>query len=52
MNEEELRKKFRNLAGRRLGASQVLDLERQLLSIDAVPDVAPLVRQLELPYSM
>ena len=52
MNEEELKKKFRNLAGRRLEASQVLELERQLLSIDTLLDVAPLVRQLELPYSM
>ena len=50
MNEGELKQKFRNLAGRRLEASQVLDLERQLLSIDTVPEVAPLVRQLELPY--
>ena len=50
MNEEELKQKFRTLAGRRLEESQVLDLERQLLSIDTALDVAPLVRQLELPY--
>jgi 2-methylcitrate dehydratase PrpD len=50
MNEEELKQKFRALAGRRLEESRVLDLERQLLSIDTVSDVAPLVGQLELPY--
>ena len=50
MNESELRQKFRNLAGRRLEDSRVLDLERQLLSIDTVLDVAPLVGELELPY--
>ena len=50
MKEGELKQKFRELAGRRLEASRVLDLERQLLSIDTASDVAPLVRQLELPY--
>ena len=50
MNEEELRQKFRTLAGRRLDESRVLDLERQLLSIHTVSNVAPLVRKLELPY--
>ena len=50
MKEGELKEKFRNLAGRRLEPSRVLDLERQLLSIDTVADVAALVGQLELPY--
>ena len=49
MSEEELKQKFRKLAGRRLEESQVLDLERQLLSIETVSDVGTLVEQLELP---
>lgn len=50
MTEKGLKQKFRKLAGRRLNDSRVRDLERQLLSIDTVLDVATLVEQLELPY--
>ena len=50
MDAEELKLKFRLLAGRRMEQAQVSNLESQLLSIDAQPDVALLVEQLELAY--
>ena len=50
MNQEELIQKFRRLVGRRLPDTQVLELEQRLLGIEAEPDVAMLMNQLELPY--
>ena len=50
MDQEELIQKFRGLVGRRLPDTQVLELEQRLLGIEAEPDVAMLMNQLELPY--
>ena len=48
MSEQEIEQKFRTLAGLRLSASRVLDLEQKLLAVEQVENVAPLFQQLEV----
>ena len=48
MSEEELHEKFRTLAGLRMSADRVLDLEQKLLAVEQVENVAPLFQQLEV----
>ena len=50
MTEQEIQQKFRDLAGLRLEPARVQDLEEQLLGIESTDNIAPLVRQLEIPY--
>jgi hypothetical protein len=51
MSEAEIQQKFRYLAGLRLDANAVAELEKKLLAIEAQSDVAVLVRELEIPYA-
>lgn len=48
MDEEEVRQKFRALAGLRATQEKVLELEQKLKGIERVDNVAPLVSELEL----
>ena len=48
MSEGEIREKFRNLVGLRMGADQVLDLEQKLLAVEQEGNVASLFQQLEV----
>ncbi len=48
MSEDEIQEKFRTLAGLRMSADRVLDLERKLLAVEQVENVAPLFQQLEV----
>jgi hypothetical protein len=50
MTEAEIEQKFRYLVGLRLDGRRVADLDRKLKAIEAVDDVAPLIRELELDY--
>ena len=50
MTEAEIKQKFHDLAGLRLDHSHVSDLERKLKGIESEKNVAPLIRELEIPY--
>ena len=50
MAEEEIEQKFRNLAGLRMGAEEVLELEKKIKNVETMSNVAPLVATLELDY--
>ncbi len=50
MTKEEIEQKFRNLAGLRMGAEEVLELEKKIKNVETMSNVAPLVATLELDY--
>ena len=50
MSEAEIQQKFRDLAGLRLDNKRVADLESKLKAIETQQNVAPVVRELEIPY--
>ena len=50
MTETEIQQKFHYLVGLRLDAKRVADLERKLKAIETEQNVAPLIRELEIPY--
>ena len=50
MTEEEIEQKFRNLAGLRMAAEEVLELEKKIKNVETMSNVAPLVATLELDY--
>jgi len=50
MNEEEIRQKFRTLVGTRLDGEKVTELEMSLNTVETMESIAPLTRQLEVPY--
>ncbi len=50
MAEEEIEQKFRNLAGLRMAAEEVLELEKKIKNVETMSNVAPLVATLELDY--
>lgn len=49
MTQDEIQHKFRNLAGLRLEHDDVMKLERDLLAVESMEDVSPLVKQLGMP---
>ena len=50
MQEAEIEQKFRTLVGLRLDSQKVTDLEMSLKAIETMETIAPLARQLEVPY--
>lgn len=50
MTAAEIQRKFRQLAELRLDEGRVVELENKLLAIESEPNVATLMRALELPY--
>jgi len=50
MGEEEIQQKFRALVGLRLDGQKVADLEMRLKAVETMESMAPLARQLEVPY--
>jgi len=50
MSETEIQQKFRDLAGLRLDSRQIENLESRLKAIETERNVAPLIKELEIPY--
>jgi hypothetical protein len=51
LTSAEIEQKFRTLAGTRLASAPAMELQRKLNAVESIANVAPLIRELEIPYS-